>query len=119
MMVSPPTAVDLTLENVVRAVEGVRNWKGSYFFGYPGLGTWLCVPDTKLDEIEALYSTVEERVRAVVEYWWAVDPTPSWRRIITALDCTEQHQIADQIRHNAEPLTGILYVVTWVLFPWE
>ena len=112
MMVSPPTAVDLTLENVVRAVEGVRNWGRL-------LGYGLCVPNTKLNEIERLYSTVEERVRAVVEYWWAVDPTPSWRRIITALDCAQEHQIADKIRHKAEPLTGILYVVTWVLFPWE
>ena len=92
----------------------MRNW-GTY----PGLGYLLRVPNSKVIEIVELYSTVEERVRAVVEYWWAVDPTPSWRRIITALDDAEEYQIADQIRHNAEPLTGILYVVTWVLFPWE
>ena len=95
-------------------MEGTRNW-GTY----PGLGYLLRVPKSKLNEIKELYSTVEERVRAVVEYWWAVDPTPSWRRIITALDDAKERQIADQIRHNAEPLTGILYVVTWVLFPWE
>ena len=92
----------------------MRNW-GTF----PGLGCWLYVPDTKLNEIEELYSTVEERVRAVVEYWWAVVPTRSWRRIITALDWAKEHQIADKIRHKAERLTGILYVVMWVLFPWE
>ena len=113
-MVSPPTAVDLTLENVATAVEGVKNWGR-----YAGLGTGLHVTSTKLQEIERLYSTVEEKVRAVLEYWWAVDPSPSWRRIISALDNAHEHQIADQIRHNAEPLTGILHIVTWVLFPWE
>ena len=56
------------------------------------------------------YSTVDERKKAVVEYWWGADPCPSWRRIIEALDTLmmEQHQIADDIRHYAEPLMGIV-----------
>ena len=110
-VISPPTAVALTLENVVRAVERVRNWRETE--EEYGLGWQLCVPDAVLDEIERNYSTVEGRVRGVVEYWWQVDPSPSWRRIICALDWVEEYQLADEIRHNAEPLTGMLWIVSY------
>jgi len=63
-------------------------------------------------EIEQLHDTSNEnRLRAVVECWLgggglAVVEEPSWRRLIWTLDDRGENQVADKIRHFAEPVLG-------------
>ena len=63
------------------------------------------MPDHKLDEIQQ-HSTQANQTRAVVKYWLSVDPTPSWRRLVQALEYSEEHQTADKVKLCVEPLTG-------------
>ena len=71
-----------------------------------GLGQWLCVPDHKCDEIQQKHPTIATQMRATVEYWLSVDPTPSWRRLLRALDGCGEHQTAENITPYVEALTG-------------
>ena len=75
-----------------------------------GLGLYLRVPERKLEEIEQQHSTQANQTRATVEYWFSVDPTPSWRRLVEALEFSDQHQAADRVRPYVEPLTGEFYM---------
>ena len=68
------------------------------------------IPGDKYDELKQLQDTSNEnRLRAVVERWlgggYAFGQEPSWRRLIWALD-GGQTQVADNIRHFAEPVLG-------------
>ena len=85
---------------MLRAVENVKNWRD--------LGQRLRVPRSKVVEIDKLYSTDKEKMKAVVEYWWRVDPSPSWRMVIRALDWADETDAADRIKPNAERLAGNL-----------
>ena len=73
------------------------------------------IPDGNYDEIEHLHDTRNEnRLRAVVECWLggggeALGEKPSWRRLIWTLDHKGQTQVADKIRHFAEPVLGKSY----------
>jgi len=86
----------------------------------------------KYNHIKQLQDTSNEnRLRAVVEYWLGggryVGEEPSWRRLIWTLDEEGQTQVADKIRHFAEPVLGkscvsisvstFLYSVS--LLPWH
>ena len=87
------------MDTVLTAVQGV-NWRT--------LGEKL-LPSSKVDEIEQLYQSDDDRLRAVIECWiqgdgW--DEQPSWRRIIYELDDADETRIADNIRHFAEPVSG-------------
>ena len=92
------TAPPLTVENVIKVLKRVRYWKN--------LGAWLRVPSFTLNVIESKHFTEEEQVTAVVKYWIEIDPTPSWSRLIWALDQAEP-DTADGVRHYAEPPTGL------------
>ena len=89
----------IDIEDVLRAVEDVEN--------FMELGKWLSVPDCELHEIKQRHTTEMERKRGVLEYWFKMDPSKSWRRVIWALDIMTEHQIADEIRDNAEPVLGM------------
>ena len=98
VIAEPP---ELTSENIVMTVESVF-WKS--------LGIWLSIPEFKRDKIQRLYSDDSKRCQALIQYWLDLDPSPSWRRVITALDSIplgEGPEIADRIRSFAEPLTGM------------
>ena len=93
--------IPLTLHNVTTAINNVE-WEI--------LCACLCVPESKKDHIEQQSS--EHQKRMVAEWWLLTDPAPSWRRLIGRLDyydydpsCTEA---ADFMRHNAEPVQGML-----------
>ena len=60
----------------------------------------------RLVEIERQHQSDEDRVCAVIECWLQGDEEPSWRRIILALDDTNETGAADRIRHLAEALPG-------------
>ena len=99
------------MDTVLTAVQGV-NWrtlgkrllpseynKERHHYVYP-----------KLDKIEQLYQSDDDRLRAVIECWIQGDgrnEQPSWRWIIHHLDWEEETtRIADNIRHFAEPVSG-------------
>ena len=84
---------------------------------------YLLVPKSKQFEIEAQHP-VEDRKKVLIEWWFLNDPAPSWRRLIQRLDCFNSSTwggneslcgyIADTIRHNAEPVKGMLSSYTSV-----
>ena len=103
-----PLAADvpLTLHNVTTAICNVE-WEA--------LCDCLCVPESKKDHIEQQDSEYERRMLA--EWWLLTDPAPSWRRLISCLDYYGDPLFsnnpsclaaADFIRHNAEPVQGML-----------
>ena len=107
----PISAPPLTVENILTAVQAMtwrelgerliyRVYSSTFRFGgYP-----------KLNEIERQHQSDDGRLRAVIECWLqgdGVDKEPSWRRIIWALDDTNETTApAETIRHLAEPLPG-------------
>ena len=95
--------VPLTPSNVMGAVEEVRRW----WREVGGLAARLCIPQSKQDEIKHNFPDELEQKKQVISYWINTDPLAGWRRLITALDCIRETQLADLIRSNAEPLTGI------------
>ena len=70
------------------------------------LGDKLKIPKPNLLDIQRRHSDSRGKMEALITQWLEVDPTPSWRRVICALDDMEEHQTADSIRDYAEPLTG-------------
>ena len=101
--VLPLTAgIPLTLHNVTTALNNVE-WEP--------LCKCLCVPQSKKDHIEQ--QSYEHQKRMFAEWWLLTDPAPSWRRLIGRLDYygvayASCAAAADFIRHNAEPVQGML-----------
>ena len=93
--------VAFTSSNILRAVEKVERLWGKYELGY-----WLYVPASKRDEIQRLSSSVPQQRKLLIQYWMEHDPRASWRGLIVVLDAMKEKQIADKIRHLAEPVTG-------------
>ena len=94
------SAPPLTVDTVVRALDGVRDWKefGRMLFG---IFDW----DHKLETIKQQHSSDENYLHGVVEEWFKTDQ-PSWRQIIFALDRIDETKLADRIRGYAEPPPG-------------
>ena len=88
--------VPLTVDNICRELEGVDCIKIS------GLGDWLKIPRHKLDEIKQQHSTQANQTRATVEYWLSVYPTPSWRRLLTALEWSSERRLLTALEWSSE-----------------
>ena len=101
VFVSTPV-VPLTPSNVMRAVREVEDW-----WGVGGLGYCLYIPDSKQEEIRQNFPDEMDQKKQAISYWINTDPLASWRRLIIALDAIRETKLADSIRSNAEPLTGI------------
>ena len=105
--------VPLTPSNVMGAVEKVRRWwserkrRGVVVEWGLAMADRLYIPQSKQDEIKHNFSDELEQKKQMISYWINTDPLAGWRRLITALDCMEETQLADLIRSNAESLTGI------------
>ena len=97
----PATAVELTVETALQAVEDVE-----YLWGTLGLSGCLCVPVSVQNEIRRQHSTVAAQKESLLRYWLEIDPMPSWRRMIWAIDKVGANDVADRIRARAEPQTG-------------
>lgn len=93
--------VPLTPSNVMRVVSEVRKWWGGDSLAY-----WLYIPESKQEEIQQNFPDKIEQKKQSLSYWINTDPLASWVRIITALDKMGETQLADSIRHNAEPSPG-------------
>ena len=99
-----PVHVDVafTTSNVQKAVERVKRVWGSL-----ELASRLHVPDSKRDEIQRKFSRLPQQKQALIKYWKDRNPRASWRSLIAALDAMEEKRVADDIRHLAEPLSGV------------
>ena len=100
----PPStsAPPLTVENVLKHmnVQEVRNWRTVGYWLLPG------DPTKQLDAIERKYSSVEDRMRAVVQQWLQGGYLRSWRTLACLLDKAGDIEVADPIRGFTEPPRG-------------
>ena len=87
-----------TTMNVLRAVREVEDTDR--------MGLCLGVPESKRKEIRSQFSNVVQQRKALINYFIENDPESSWRRVLWALDEMEEKEIADDIRHLAEPVPG-------------
>ena len=78
----------LTLPNLCKALEVVKNW-----FGYSGLGSYLDIPSSKLEEIRRLYSNPAQYQRVLLHHWLTTHPAPTWVLVGEALYKKEKHII--------------------------
>ena len=88
-----------TTSNAQKAVERVEDVDGLVFY--------LRVPDSKLDEIQRQFSHLPQQKQALIKYWKDRNPRASWRSLIATLDVMKEKRVADDIRHLAEPLSGV------------
>ena len=91
------SVVDTTFTrmNVQRIVLKVKNIED--------LEQWLCVPYRTR---ERQFSSVAQRVKVYINHFMDHDPIASWRSVIVVLDAVEEKEVANNIRHLAEPITG-------------
>ena len=100
--------VPLTTSNVLAVVKKVENW-----WGRPGTGSLtdrLFIPESKQREIKANFPDELDQKKEAISYWINTDPLASWRRLIIALDLMRETELANSIRSNAEPLTGMCII---------
>ena len=111
---TPCADVPLIPSNVMRAVREVEEWWGGISDNV--LAGWLFIPQSKQDEIKHKFPDEMDQKRQAISYWINIDPLASWRRLITQLDEMRETEVADSIRSNAEPLTGIVTMYYYCLF---
>ena len=80
----------LTAENVMEVMGEVVNWQrvaqgGPFRHG-------LCVPNSKLQEIQLQSSSERDRSHSLGVYWVKTDPDASWRKLATALYQSEEEK---------------------------
>ena len=97
--------VPLTPSNVMRALRELG--EGKWWKEYGGLGFWLSIPQPKMTEIKQNFPNTMDQKKQFIYYWMQKDPLATWRRLINALYKMGETKLADSIRSNAEPLTGI------------
>ena len=78
-----------TRMNVQRIVLKVKNIED--------LEEWLGVPQR---------SSVAQQVKVYINHFMDHNPIASWRYVIVVLDAVREKEVADNIRHLAEPITG-------------
>ena len=97
-----PPLTRLTVEHVLKHVQGVKNWRT--------VGRqWLLgsINESKLNAIEREYSSDEDRLQAAVQQWLEGGGLPpSWRILVWSLDRAGDITVADPIRGFAEPPPG-------------
>ena len=96
--------VPLTPSNVMRALRELGDWK---WWGQYGLGYRLSIPRSKMTEITQNFPNTIDQKKQFIYYWMQKDPLATWRRLINTLYEVGETKLADSIRSNAEPLTGI------------
>ena len=92
----------LTVDNVAKVLKGanIKFTRGLCVGGFR-------IPGSKYKEMENSSLTSEEKLKASIDYMLSVDPTPSWRRIISAVDYwDDQYSAASRLYQYAEPVTG-------------
>ena len=105
-----PSVTALTVDNVVRELKDIT-WETLCGHGTLGVGGILVIPRSQRHKIQNEYVTENQRRNSAVHFWLFSDPYASWRRLITQLDSCYEHKVADQIRHYAEKVTGMLDIL--------
>ena len=90
----------LNIYNIFEKLKGVDCMKKE------GLGYQLRVPRHVLYEIRNQHSTKTAQTRATVKYWLSVDPKPSWRRLMMALQCSNESEAMSVVKPHVESLSG-------------
>ena len=67
----------LTLTNLCKVLEAVRDWKG--------FGRCLYIPESKLNEMSKQYSDPDQCKQEMIKEWLCNNPTPSWIAVAKAL----------------------------------
>ena len=104
--------VPLTPSNVMRALWELK--EGRWWVG-GGLGDWLFIPRSKRTEIRQKFPNTMDQKKQCIYYWMQKDPLATWRRLINSLYEIRETKLADSIRSNAEPLTGIQCNYTYII----
>ena len=91
------SVVDTTFTrmNVQRIVLKVKNIKD--------LEGWLGVPYLTR---QRQFSSVAQRAKVYINHFMDHNPIASWRYVTVVLDAVKEKEVADNIRHLAEPITG-------------
>ena len=95
--------VPLTPSNVMRALRELEEemwWER-------GFGEELRIPRSQRTEIRQNFTNTIDQKKQCIYYWMKKDPLATWRRLINTLYEIGETKLADSIRSNAEPLTGI------------
>ncbi len=72
------------------------------------------IPNEESAAIEECSTTREEKIRTIATYILSVDPTPSWRRLISALDHVgDDNAVASKLYEYAEPILGECMLHMW------
>ena len=96
MWLSPSPVPPLTLDNVMVAVKGTKNWRRlRSYFGVNGI-----YRDQHASDEACLKAVVEEFLLGEAFY------QPTWRAVIYCLDRTDDVALADKIRKFGEPVQG-------------
>ena len=106
------SAPPLTVDSVLTAVQGV-DWRT---LGEALLCTHYSTvsheprgAESKLEKIQGQHWSDADRLHAVVNTWVkgrGYDKETSWRHLIHRLDMGRMTEVADSIRHFAEPVLG-------------
>ena len=91
------SVVDTTFTrmNVQRIVLKMENIKD--------LGGWLGVP---YQIRQRQFSSVAQQAKVYINHFMDHNPIASWRYVIVVLDAVKENEVANNIRHLAEPITG-------------
>ena len=76
-VVMSPSDATLTVENVMKVMREVGDWKG--------VGCWHNIPASKIAEIKRQPCTESEKSCALGAYWVNTDPHASWELLAWAL----------------------------------
>ena len=89
----PSPAPPLTVGNILKALEGVKDWKR--------VAEWLAIDAYYTSSISSLKEAVEKFLKGHGHF------QPSWRAVIFALDVAEETPVANHIiRSYGEPVQG-------------
>ena len=103
--VSITTATALTVDNVCTALKTLDGRVMELF----GLASYLRIPGLIKNKIARNHPKPPDQLREVVSYYLTRCPSPSWRRVIWAVERMGAYHVADRIRERAEPVRGMQY----------
>ena len=86
------TFTRMNVQRIVLKVENIED-----------LENWLGVPPLTR---ERQFSSVAQRAKVYINHFMDHNPIASWRYVIVVLDAVREKEVADNIRHLAEPITG-------------
>ena len=91
--------------NVLRELGEGKWWEGL------GLRYRLRIPRSMRKKIRQNYPNAIDQKKQCIYYWMQKDPLATWKRIINVLYAMGETKLADSIRSNAEPFTGINIII--------